>query len=204
MSSFVSPAELMKWHDENAALLSSAAYIRSPQHQRLKEVWCAARFGIGYERHVRRPCLLHVSDVQSSDTDFIFRVDGNEFPFQTTIADAPERKMVDDYRPTKDGSPHLMPYEAERHRLESPSWIELAIDRKIAKHYAGAASLNLLVYANLSTALRDYDAIRNAVRKDQQIFNSVWVMTNYQLCSVYSTGKLGSIAMLAVISDLEI
>lgn len=188
----------MQFHDERAAAIADDyEYIRSPKHQHLKDIWCAARFGLGHERYLKKNCLLHVNNVQNSDTDFFLKLDKTAFPFQTIIADVPDRKMADDHRPERG----LLPYEPERHRSEGPSWIESAVDKKIAKQYIDVANLNLLVYANLSAHYQTYDMLCSKIRSDQKIFNSMWIITNHQICSVYSTPTLGSIMSLSDITD---
>lgn len=59
-------------------------------------MWCAARFGLGYEKFVE-PCSVSVDLEENSDTDFVLKTDADDFPFQTRIADVPEMRMGDDY-----------------------------------------------------------------------------------------------------------
>ncbi len=204
MNIYMLPTELMQLHDEHATGLSNSEYIRSPQNQHLKDVWCAARFALGYERYLKKSCLVRVNDIQNSDTDFFLKFDSKEFPFQTTIADVPERKMGDEHREVTDDAPRSFPYEPERHRIEGSSWIATAIEHKLEMNYSNLKSLNLLVYANLSAHYQTYSSICSGVRDEHKKFNSIWIITNHQICSVYSSPELGSIASLVDISDWKL
>lgn len=196
--SFIEPAQLMRLHDEMAEGLTPTQYIRKPEYQRLKDMWCAARFGMGYLRHVAR-CRVRVNELQSSGTDFFLEARGSIFEFQTVIADVPDRKMSDEYRVSELG--RSRPYEPDRGLIEGPQWIANAVNGKIAKLYAGAANLNLLVYANFSAHYQRSAPIREAVLELPRKFSSVWVMNNHQVCSTYSTQGLGSVDHLAAITD---
>ena len=125
MAKFYKPKELESMLDAKAESISPSEFIRKPQHKELKEMWCAARFGLGYEKFVR-PCSISVDLEENSDADFVLKIDAGEFPFQTTIADVPERRMGDDYKPEPDGTLPARPNEPEKERIEGPGWIAAA------------------------------------------------------------------------------
>ncbi len=197
---FVEPAQLKAELEKVAAGLPAGAFIRDPKCQHLKEIWCAAHFGRGYERNVTS-CTMWVNTEQNSDTDFILKVGDREFPFQTTLSDIPERRMGDDHKPDPSGSLQTRSYEPGRGTAEGPMWIAEAVRRKIDANYSAASKLNLLVYANFDTNGLDYAAIRRHVERVGGGFRSIWVVTNHQVCSIVSAADLGEVAELRPVCD---
>lgn len=202
MSDFYKPKELESLFEAQAEKLSPTDFIRSPQHKDLKEIWCALRFGLGYEKYVA-PCFIKVNVQENSDTDFVLKVDNNVFPFQTTISDVPERQMGNDYIPEPDGSLPSRPYEPERGRIEGPKWIAGAVKNKVEKRYSAAKILNLLIYANFSANDLDYQAVCEEIREYEDEFASIWIITNHQICSIKVTSCLGEIRQFSAIYSPE-
>ncbi|NJD56820.1 MAG: hypothetical protein FIA94_10505 [Nitrospirae bacterium] len=192
MKKFHKPKELETIFEEKAQNVSPSDFIRKPLHKGLKEMWCAARFGLGYEKFVG-PCLICVDLEENSDSDFILRSDAGDFPFQTCVADVPERRMGDDYVSDPDGTLPPRPYEPERGRIEGPEWVAAAVKGKVEKRYSTAKILNLLVYANFTAHDMDYQALCEAVRKYKDEFASIWIITNHGICSLASGDRLGEV-----------
>lgn len=124
MSKFCKPKELESIFEAKAGNISPSEFIRKPVNKELKEMWCAVRFGLGYEKFVKS-CSINVDLEENSDADFFLKTDAGEFPFQTRIADVPERRMGDDYKPEADGALPARPYEPERGRIEGPGGLRL-------------------------------------------------------------------------------
>lgn len=202
MSDFYRPKDLEAIFEKRAANVSPSDFIRKPQHKDLKEMWCALRFGLGYEKFVK-PCLIKVGLEENSDTDFVVKVDAGEFPFQTTIADVPERRMGDDYKPEPDGRLSVRPYEPERGRIEGPKWIADAVKNKVEKQYSTAKNLHLLIYANFSAHELDYQMVSVEIRKYEDKFSSIWLITNHTICSVKVNCELGEIQQFRAIYGVE-
>ena len=195
---FLEPTRLKAQLEEVAAALPIGAFIRDPKYQHLKDIWCAAHFGRGYERNVA-PCSVWVNTEQNSDTDFVLQVHGREFPFQTTLSDVPERRMGDDH---KNGALRARPYEPGRGSSEGSKWIAAAVRHKVDSHYSAASKLNLLVYANFDTNGLDYAEVRREGESVAGGFGSIWMISNHQICSIVSTPELGELAELRPICDL--
>lgn len=202
MKKFRKPKELESIFEAKAENVSPSEFVRKPQHKDLKEMWCAARFGLGYEKFIG-PCLVSVDLEESSDSDFVLRTDEGDFPFQTYIADVPERQMGDDSVPEPDGTLPTRPYEPERGRIEGPEWVAAAVKGKVEKRYSTARNLNLLVYTNFTAHGLDYEALCEAVRKYKDEFASIWIITNHEICSLTSGGRLGEIQRLRQIYSPE-
>lgn len=202
MGKFYTPKELESIFEVKAGGISSSEFIRKPQSKELKEMWCALRFGLGYEKFVG-PCSISVDLEENSDADFVLKTDAGEFPFQTTIADVPERRMGDDYKLEPDGTLPARPYEPERGHIEGPVWIANTVKEKVEKRYSTAKNLNLLIYANFSAHELDYAAVCDAIRECEKEFSSIWVITNHQICSLTSGVGLGEIRGFSAIYSPE-
>ena len=160
------------------------------------------QFGMGYEKHVAS-CWLSVNAEEYSDTDFILKTEACEFPFQTTIADVPGRRMGDEHKPHQDGTLPLTPYEPERGRIEGPKWIVNAIKDKVEKNYANSKEISLVVYANFTAHQMDYQSVCNEVEKYKDKFFSIWVITNHQICSLVTKPTLGEVRFFANVYSSE-
>jgi hypothetical protein len=150
MRTFLTPRDLKANLEREAETLPAGHFVRKPQYQHMRETWCAAHFGLGYEKHVES-CQVWVNPEQDSDTDFILKTVAGEFPFQTTLSDIPGRRMSDDHKPDPDGRFPGRAYEPDRGSLEGPSWIADAVEKKMAANYVAVRDLNLLIYANFPT-----------------------------------------------------
>jgi len=200
MRTFLTPRDLKAQLEQAAATLPSGHFIRKPKNQHLKDIWTAAHFGLGYQRHVR-PCTLWANSEQNSDTDFVLKTECGEFPFQTTLSDVPERRMSNEHKPGPDGKFPGRPYRPDRGTREGPKWIADAVRKKVDAKYSAAHELNLLVYATFSTNGLDYESVRTAVSEFAGRFASIWVVTNHLVCSVRSFPALGEISGLRMIYD---
>jgi len=98
--------------------------------------------------------------------------------------------MGDEYKPSKNGIPRLSKIGG---KIESNKWILDAVENKIKKKYSTSSKLNLLVYANFSTYEVNYQKISDALQKHFGMFSSIWIITNNQICSVFTAPELGEI-----------
>ena len=89
------PAALLDEADRELDVIEQVKLFNDSQYQKLREKWCAAKFGVGYEKFLR-PCLVAVNDTtERLDADFFVRTDGKEFPFQLAEVQEPERRRGD-------------------------------------------------------------------------------------------------------------
>lgn len=197
MNDFHTPERLKEILETLSENVSRTDFIRKPKYNFLKEIWCAFRFGFGYKKHVAQ-CWISVNKEQNSDTDFFLKTKEGLFPFQTTIADVPNRHMGDEYKPTSSGV--SMP-STPGGRIESNKWISDAVKDKIDKNYSTSRKLNLLVYANFLSNELNYQKVSDALQKYSGVFSSIWIITNNQICSVYTEPKLGEIKYFQNIND---
>lgn len=174
-----------------------------PRFKILREKWCAGVFGVGYEKFVA-PCHVAINDrTARMDADFFLQVNGGTYPFQTVEAMAPERRRGDEYKQFATGNRRTIPYEPERGHDEGPGWIAVAIESKRRKSYAGAAGLNVLVYANFSAYALGYADLVEMCDVSVRSFASVWVLTHTHIGSLHVANGLGEIPGWGEVFDLH-
>jgi hypothetical protein len=163
------------------------------RYQKVKETWCAAMLGLGYQKHVAS-CLVAVNDSpQRGDVDLFLSTGGRDFGFQLVEVMEPERRRGAEYKGFANGSLRSIPYQPERGRIEGPVWIAEKIKQKVEKNYAGAKALNLLVYLNFSALQIQHADVIDASRPFLDRFASIWVVSNLWLGSLYVGNDLGRI-----------
>ncbi len=160
-----------------------------PKYRPLLEEWMAAWFGLEYARVVA-PCEVATNPKVDHEADFFLRRVGTPqraYAFQSFEVMEPGRKRSHEYR-----NPRPRSYDFERGRTEGVAWLEMGVQKKVAKRYAGAETLNLLVYSNFAAADFDFNEAKRVLLPHQGKFASLWVMSHNVTASVFSTPDLGS------------
>ena len=184
-------------------LVPQVRLFNKPRYQKVREKWCAGMFGMGYMKFIR-PCHVAVNDTEDrADADFFMRSDGREYAFQLVEAIEPKRRRGDEYKARASDRLHSLPYEPEKGHVEGPTWIASRIEQKAAKNYAGAAHLNLLVYANFAARGLQHRSVVDAAAKFQAAFASIWVLTSLHLASLFVANDLGRLDDWSEIQTVE-
>jgi hypothetical protein len=90
--SYRAPSELLNEARVEMRRVSQERLFNDPRHQRLQDLWCAAMFGLGYEKHVL-PCQVALNaTTRRTDADFFLKVGEHEAAFQTVEALEPNRR----------------------------------------------------------------------------------------------------------------
>lgn len=190
---YAAPRELLDRAKRELAAVPQDELFNSSLHTKSREKWCAGMMGLGYEKCIG-PCRVAVNDSdQRQDADLFLDVGGSEFPFQLAEVMEPGRRRGAEYKALAAGDRKGFAYEPDRGRLEGPRWIAAGIEQKKQKHYAGAAELNLLVYANFAAYQLQHAEVVTAARPYLDAFASVWVVTNLWLGSLSVSNALGRI-----------
>ena len=166
--------------------ISDDAFFNDPAHQWLRDLWVAAHFGRAYGEFIDRG-TLEFDWNRTHEWDFLLHTRNHSEPFQITEALEPGRRRGLEYKQVESG-------ERPRTSLESwepgtrfgPTWIKSAIERKKNKNYAGAKSLNLLVYANFPAYQLELDAVKVECSELASEFLSIWVITGRHLGLLHS------------------
>jgi hypothetical protein len=187
---FHKPHDLKKLVDDEIQFIPSKDLFNKPQYYKLREKWCAAAFGIGYEKYVK-PCSVGINDTsQSVEADFFLRTEDITYPFQITEVLEKGRKRGDEYKKYKSGEIIPCNWEKPKERISS---IKEVIERKVKKYYSGASKLNLLIYVNIFSSDLEYEDILESVILMKDRFYSIWLISNSRICSLFSKPDVGQI-----------
>jgi len=199
---YEAPLALLEQADREMSAIPQDRLFNEAAHRKLTEKWCAAMFGLGYERHVA-PCSAAVNDTADHEADFFIKVGNREYAFQLVETMQPERQRGAEFKALARGEVRAIPYEPERGHREGPNWIANTIAQKRAKHYSNAAALNILVYANFTARDLQHADVLKAATPDLRTFASVWVLSSLWLGSLYVGNDLGRIDGWGVIFTIE-
>ena len=190
---FRDPVELLAEAEMKIECIPSVKLFNDSQYQKLTEKWCAAKFGIGYSTHVT-PSLVAVNEERERlDIDICLRAGRRDWPFQLAEVQESGRKRWLEFKQFASGNLTSVPYEPERGRIEGPVWLADGVKKKLAKNYSGSETLNLLLYANFSASDLNYSSVVEALGEFRSAFASIWIVSDFRLCSVFSFPELGEI-----------
>jgi hypothetical protein len=175
------PDELFEKYRTIRAITCDEDFFNRPEHQRTQEVWCAAHFANAYNKYLA-PCAVLIDEsITDTDTDFDLETDGKIFAFQVSEVQEPGRRRGDEYKQPE----HLRPeHNLSRGALLAPQWVREGIRKKVAKNYADAHTLNLLMYLNFPAWSQQYYDIRSACEDLVTAFASVWLLNGNTMCVI--------------------
>ncbi len=187
------PRPLLDEAKQELAAVDQAKLFNNSKYEKSREKWCAGMLGLGYEKHVAA-CRVAVNDSRERvDADIWLKTAGRQFAFQVVEVMEPERRRGAEYKALAGGLARGFGYDTERGRIDGPQWIANAVAQKVAKKYADAEQLNLLVYANFSAHQLQHVDVVNTARTYFPAFASIWVVTNLWLGSLNVSNQLGRI-----------
>src|SRR5687767_6564006 len=101
---YVSPLALLDEADTEMHDVPQERLFNESRYQKIKEKWCAAMLGLGYEKHIA-PCLVAVNDTpQRGDVDLLLKIGEREYGFQLVMAMEPERRPGAEYKGFANGT----------------------------------------------------------------------------------------------------
>ncbi len=197
------PLNLLNEVEKENEKIPNEAFFKDPGHQKDTEKWCASVFGLGYSQYCKK-CVVKVNDSKrDTSPDFFLKVNGQVFEFEVTEVQKEGRKRGK-YFKDLNNNPHLSEeYRPEHCRQESPRLIYEAIKKKASKYYENNGNLNILAYVNLDTENLDRNEILNKSKEFLSTFASIWIITNLQICSIFSNDVLGKIDDFKEITELK-
>jgi len=181
------PEELFNKYRAIRFALSDEEFFNRPEHKRTQELWCAAHFAKAYDQFLA-PCTVVIDEsTADTDTDFDLETVGKVFPFQVSEVQEPGRRRGDEYRQPE----HLRPeHDLSKGSAFGPQWVREGVQKKVAKRYANAQSLNLLMYLNFPAWEQQYHDIRSACAETAKTFASVWLLNGNTMCVVHPNPSL--------------
>ena len=193
INNYREPLNLLNEVEKENEKIPNEAFFNDPGHQKDTEKWCASVFGLGYSQYCKK-CVVKVNDSKRDmSPDFFLKVNSQVFEFEITEVQKEGRKRGKYFKDLKNNPYLTEEYRPEYCRQESPRLIYEAIKSKALKCYENSGNLNILVYVNLDTE----NLYRNeTARKSEEFsstFASIWIITNLQICSIFSNDVLGKI-----------
>ena len=176
------PNELLERYRAIREATATETFFRDPAHKKTQEMWCAAHFSRGYEKHYGE-CFVLISDTdEQTESDFELEMNGASHSFQITELMQPGRRRGDEYRWGESGKSILEDWSPGT--TNGPTWVREAIERKVRKRYAAAGDLNLLVYLNFPAYEQRFDRIAEECNEAARHFASVWLLNGNAICCI--------------------
>jgi hypothetical protein len=181
------PDELFEKYRAIRAATSDEDFFDRPEHKRTQELWCAAHFANAYDQYLS-PCMVVIDEsTTNTDSDFDLETAGKVFPFQLAEVQEPGRRRGAEYKQPE----HLRPiHDSSRGSALGPQWVRHGIEKKVAKRYANAQTLNLLMYLNFPAWEQQYHDIRRACAEPARSFGSVWLLNGNTMCVIHANPEL--------------
>lgn len=179
---------------------SDEEFHNSPKAKKVQEIWVGSKFGLGFDSLFGSSTIVFDEDILL-DYDILLEFNGEQFPFQITESQVPERKKGLEY--SGKAEPLSMGEEGERGSIEGYDWIHEAIKKKVAKNYSGVDSLNLLVYANFCAWEFESEQLVERCNESAKKFASVWVVTGEKFCCIKQNKSLPNLKGWAEIPRLS-
>jgi hypothetical protein len=166
--------------------IPNGSFFNNSKYKPFREAWCAGYFALGLKQLYPS---IEVKLVPDRFPDFYIRINGNEYEFEQTTTDKPERKISEEYR-DKENNPYLTtPYQPARGREEGPAWIANKVRGKFEKRYSNHP--HLLVYANFEADSLNPIVIADSCSQWSDAFGSIWGLWNYQYLQVCDSKVFG-------------
>lgn len=147
-----------------------------PRNQPIMEAWCAAKFGLWFEKYIGS-CEVKVNS--QSFPDFFLKYNGCEFWFENTEVLEEGRQRTKEYKEkSHDSIVHISQAELEYNEVNAPEWIKNAIKKKANRYRDNARSTNLVIYVNITLFHEiDIKKIKKACMEYEDTFQSIWILT---------------------------
>jgi len=180
------PNALQEHVEAQIQRIGANAFIVRREHNRLREMWCAARFGIGYGNNITA-CQIEVDDRdEQMDYDFHLCCDSGRLPFQVTEAMDYARPRDDEYRNQNEEQLNKLQHQAYiGDSTYAAIRIREELQKKINKHYANPERLHMLIYLNANASAAAWPTLLELAGEEAKTFASVWVVTGDLFCCIY-------------------
>lgn len=179
------PQALGQLVEERAAALSHAELFLRPQHGRLREMWCASRFGLGFGDWVT-PCQIEIEENdEQQQHDFHVLTKAARYPFQLVEAMDEGRKRGDEYKNNSKAELEQIFRERPLQNAEYAGKRAAEELQKKLKKYGPSPDLHILVYLNLNAAAVNWAILRNSAEALSKNFASVWAITGDMICCIW-------------------
>lgn len=157
LDKYHAPNELAALVQKHHAQIPDQTFF-NPAYQLVREAWCAAEFGIGYQNFIGE-CEVKVNSGEFPD--FFLRYNDREFEFENTEVLRKGRLRTKGYKEqSQPNIEHITQEEMEENEKNAPQWVKNAIEKKLDKYHAEGKSINLLLYVNINVFRFDIEKIQ--------------------------------------------
>jgi hypothetical protein len=155
-------------------------FVREGRYKRLREMWCAGRFGAGYANRLDADCLIEIeTEDEQRDYDFHLHTMGACLPFQIAEVLEHDRRRGDEYKNLdKKGMAALVASRPIKSRAYACEHVASQLAKK-AKRLVPCGSLNMLLYLNLNVPDLPCEAVSSAAEPYATTFASIWIFSEY-------------------------
>lgn len=184
------PTGLATLVDARVGSVGTRAFLREAAHQRLREMWCAARFGAGYTKNVE-VCEIDIADKdERREFDFHLCEKADCLPFQIAEVLDEGRRRGDEYKSNE------FKQVADLHRARPWQDASYAIRRvgevlqsKLTRYKSGSSTLHMLLYINLKASAVTWASLANGAERQAASFASVWLVTPGDFCCIHGGSR---------------
>jgi hypothetical protein len=184
------PEELHAEVEARAGELGSVAFVAEGRYKRLREMWCASRFCMGYEKHFE-PCSLEIgAEDEQREFDFHLIAEDVRLPFQIAEVMESDRRRCDEYRgKTQEHVDAIVNLRPSHSAAYAARRVADVLSTKKAKRYAASESLHVLLYLNLNVTSIPWATLASAAEPHAKAFASVWVESQHLFCCLYGGNR---------------
>lgn len=196
------PKDLAAVVEAAANSVGTRAFITANSNKRLREMWCAAKFGMGYAKNVAH-CLIDISEVdEGREFDFYLCVGNERLPFQVAEVLDKDRRRGDDYRRlTSDEINDLHNHLPWQDHWYAGRRICDELKAKALRYGSVSKSLHMLLYLNVKASSLSWASLANAAEVDSNAFASVWLITQDLICCIHSGSRWSGLVGWKLIED---
>lgn len=190
----VIPKDLYNTVLRDRETISNSDFMNDPKYKILKEGWCAATFGLGYEQYTEEKCYVILNS--SEFPDFTLVINGDRYDFENIMVMERDRKIGEEYRKAeyakKRGEVFIRKVPDEQitaNEQELPKRVRDAILCKQKRYGASAQNVNLVIYLNIFAFDISLETVRRYCVDLSQSFESVWLLTGHYIATLLHTGR---------------
>ena len=180
------PQQLEAYVEAHADKVGTRAYLTERKHNRLREMWCAARFGVGYTTNFG-DCFVEIEEAdEQREYDFHLLVGALRMPFQVTEVLDTGRRRGNEYREhSEDEVAQRLSLIPRRDSTYAAQRVVEELQSKASKRYAGAQQLHMLLYLNLSASSVPWASLAGPAENEARAFASVWLLAQDVFCCIW-------------------
>lgn len=178
------------------------AFLREAAHQRLREMWCAARFCTGYAKNFGA-CEIDIADKDEyREFDFHLCEKDDRLPFQIAEVIDEGRRRGDEYKSNEFEQVAAFHNALPRRDVSYATRRVCAVlQSKLARYKSGCSTLHMLLYINLKASSVTWAGLANGTERQATSFASVWLVAQNDFCCIHSGSRWSGLVGWKLVGD---